>query len=48
MGIYSLFTDYRKTPNKRPPPINAPPYTPDNFMGYFGYTSAENGPIFIP
>ncbi len=26
---------YRKTPNKRPPPINAPPYTLDPMFGCF-------------
>ncbi len=26
---------YRKTPNKRPPPINAPPYTPDPILVRF-------------
>ncbi len=27
--------EYRKTPNKRPPPINAPPYTLDPMFGCF-------------
>ena len=42
---------YRKTPNKRPPPINAPPHPRPHVGVYshvFGYILAENGPIFIP
>ncbi len=39
-SICALYFDisrlkYRKTPNKRPPPINAPPYTLDPMLGCF-------------
>ena len=49
---FTKWIKYRKTPNKRPPPINAPPLWPRLpcyvFFNVFGYISARNGPIFIP
>ena len=43
---------YRKTPNKRPLPINAPSPPPraqnGSFFNVFGSISGKKGPIFIP
>ncbi len=48
-----LNKDYRKTPNKHPPPFNKCPSLHSRpyaavFFDVFGYISAENDLIFIP